>query len=222
MPLAPRLLSSFLRLFFYLLYNPLAWAYDWVAAAVSWGHWREWVLSALPYLAGERILELGHGPGHLQVAMEQRGFQVFGLDLSPTMGKIARERLSRSSALFRLVRGNAQHLPFRSDVFDTVVSTFPSEYFFQVQTLEEIYRILVPGGCLVVVPFAWIDPKGWIGRMLGRLFQLTHQSPPQNDERWKLFFVERFQQVGFYVRLERVELPSGKVFLVLASKPNLM
>ena len=33
-----------------LLYHPLAWSYDWVAALVSAGKWRDWVLTSLPYL----------------------------------------------------------------------------------------------------------------------------------------------------------------------------
>ena len=68
-----RLLGWFLRFFFHLLYHQFAWTYDWVAAGVSLGRWNEWVRSILPYMQEGRILELGHGPGHLQAELLKTG-----------------------------------------------------------------------------------------------------------------------------------------------------
>ena len=55
-----------MRVFFHLLYHPFAFTYDLVAAVVSFGQWKNWGQSILPFIDGTRILELGHGPGHLQ------------------------------------------------------------------------------------------------------------------------------------------------------------
>ena len=220
--LVNRFLAAFLKIFFYLLYNPLAWCYDGVAALVSLNHWQEWTRSVLPFLSGERVLELGHGPGHLQVAMHQQGFQVFGLDLSWTMEKQTYRRLEHFTIPARLARGRAQQLPFTANTFDRVVSTFPSEYLFQSQTLSEIYRVLAPGGLLVVLPVAWIRRGSWIERTLAWVFQITHQAPPQEDDQWQTHLLSLFQQVGFQVRAEKIAQPSSEVFLVMASKPNLL
>ena len=62
-------MRTFMRFVFYLLYHPFAFAYDLVAAAVSLGRWKKWVLSVVPFLEGNQILEIGHGPGHLQSAL---------------------------------------------------------------------------------------------------------------------------------------------------------
>ena len=59
------LIQRFMRFFFHLLYHPFAFTYDLVAATVSFGDWKNWVYSILPFINGTRILELGHGPGHL-------------------------------------------------------------------------------------------------------------------------------------------------------------
>lgn len=220
--LVNRTLAKLLRLFFYLLYNPFAWCYDWVAAAVSLNHWQEWVSSVIPYLSGKRILELGHGPGHLQVAMHRLDLQVFGLDLSSRMTRQAHRRLKRLALSAGLVRARAQQTPFIASTFDCVVSTFPSEYLFQSQTLSEIFRVLIPGGLLIVLPVAWPHHNSWLERSLAWLFQVTHQSPPQEDIQWKSRLSGLFQEAGFQVRSEIISQSGSDILLILAYKPKLL
>ncbi len=76
----------------------MAWTYDLVAAFVSVGRWKEWVFSVLPYLSEKPVLEIGHGPGHLQSILSGRGVQAIGIDVSHRMGLIARQRLRRKAA----------------------------------------------------------------------------------------------------------------------------
>jgi ubiquinone/menaquinone biosynthesis C-methylase UbiE len=189
---------------------------------VSMNHWQDWIHSVLPDLTGERVLELGHGPGHLQVAMHQSGFQVFGLDLSRAMGKQAQSRLKHLEIPVRLVRGNAQSLPFSSDCFDQIVSTFPAEYLFQSLTLAEVYRVLAPGGQLIVLPVAWIRRHSLVGRSLAWLFRVTHQAPPREDKQWQTQLIEPFCRGGFEVHTEIKSLPSSEVFVLLAGKPKML
>src|SRR5512143_1827971 len=102
------LLRRFLRLFFWHFYHGFAWTYDVVAAVVSIGRWNDWVRAALPYVEGARVLEIGHGPGHLQLDLRQTGRQVMGLDESRQMGRLARNRLLRGRFTeINLVRGIA-------------------------------------------------------------------------------------------------------------------
>lgn len=217
-----RSLAAALRFFFHLLYNSFAWSYDWVSAIVSLNQWQDWIRSVVPYLSGERILELGHGPGHLQVLIQQSGYETHGIDLSLTMGKLARSRLRGADLPVRLVRGNGQSLPYKAECFDQVVSTFPSEYIFHPTTLSEIYRVLTPGGLLVVLPFAWIRRGSKIERSLAWLFHVTHQAPQRQDAQWQSGLVEPFRLAGFNVHTEILPLPSSEVYLVLASKPKML
>src|SRR5512136_2652338 len=87
-----RLLFRFFRLFFHLLYHQFSWLYDFVAWLVSVGNWNKWVTSVIPYLDGPKILEIGFGPGHLQLALQQNNAMVFGIDESAHMVNIARNR----------------------------------------------------------------------------------------------------------------------------------
>jgi 2-polyprenyl-3-methyl-5-hydroxy-6-metoxy-1,4-benzoquinol methylase len=88
-----KFLAVLMRNFFALLYHQFAWTYDFVAAVVSLGMWKQWVSSTLPYLDGPRVLEIGHGPGHLLLALAEKGLKATGLDESRWMGKIALKKI---------------------------------------------------------------------------------------------------------------------------------
>jgi ubiquinone/menaquinone biosynthesis C-methylase UbiE len=211
-------LMKLLRFLFYHFYHAFAWTYDSVAALVSVGRWQEWVLTALPYLDGPRVLELGHGPGHLQAAMRQKGLDAFGLDESRQMGRMARANLVYAGLPAALSRGYAQNLPFYGACFDSVVATFPTEYIFDPLTLMEIYRVLRPGGKLIVVPMAWIGGKKLRDRAAAWLFRITQQNRELTEAAQGRIQVP-FAEAGFRVRTEIVEKRASTVLVIIAEKP---
>jgi ubiquinone/menaquinone biosynthesis C-methylase UbiE len=207
--------TSLLRHFSRLLYHQFAWTYDLVAATVSLGRWKGWVLRALPYAEG-RVLEVGYGPGHLQVALHERGLPTFGLDESRQMGIQAGRRLRRKGFQGDLVRALAGGIPFPEDSFETVVTTFPAEFIFEAHTLSEVRRVLVPGGKLVIVPVAWITGRKIRERLAAWLFRVTGQA----GEIGRLLpgMRKRLREGGFEVRHEVVEYPGSQVLLVIGRK----
>ncbi len=214
-PLTARLVGPLLRFFFRLLYHELAWSYDLVAAAVSLGLWQRWVYAVLPYLSGPRVLELGHGPGHLQAALAHREVFAAGLDESRQMGRQALARLARLDYPRRLVNGYAQRLPFPAGSFHQVAATFPSDYIVQPAALAEIHRVLQPGGSLVVLPFAWHTGQGALQRLAAGLFRITGEAPE-----WDQAFLEPFRRAGFQPRLEWHTLRQSRLVILLARKPE--
>ncbi|MBU2610467.1 MAG: methyltransferase domain-containing protein [Chloroflexi bacterium] len=206
-----------LRVFFNLLYHQFAWSYDLVAALVSLGQWNAWVCSILPYIAGQRVLELGHGPGHLQLALHKHGFQAYGLDESRQMGRQAFWRLQQNRFHPNLTRGLAQTLPFAKNTFQSVAITFPSEYIFDPHTLEEIQRVLIPGGRLVILPIAWITGKRPLERLAAWLFRTTGEAPGKPGE-LNLELKGLFGRAGFEVQKETVQLRSSLLLFILARK----
>lgn len=137
------------------LYNEFAWAYDKVSYLVSRGEWHRWQLAALPRLRGPRILDIGFGTGDLLSEMRNQGYLCYGVELSPSMLKMAK----RKGVKVPLCQARAQDMPFRDGAFDSLVSTFPSSFILDPQAQREMARLLAPGGRLVVVDE---------GRLLGR------------------------------------------------------
>jgi ubiquinone/menaquinone biosynthesis C-methylase UbiE len=73
-------MKTLLHFFFRLLYHQFAFTYDLVAAAVSFNRWKNWVVSVSPFIEGDRVLEMGHGPGHLQRILRSQGLLAVGID----------------------------------------------------------------------------------------------------------------------------------------------
>jgi ubiquinone/menaquinone biosynthesis C-methylase UbiE len=213
------LMRRLMRALFYLLYHPFAGSYDLVAAAVSLGHWTDWVRSVLPFLTGPRLLELGFGPGHLQLSLRDRAYAVFGLDESRQMVALTRSRLRLgASQRLNLARGLTAHLPFAPRSFDTIVATFPAEFIFEMQTLGEIRRALKPSGRLVVLPMAWHSGKRLLSRLMAWVFRLTGETPGP-FERTSQHLAGRLEAAGYSVVVHRLEMRTATLLVLEAQIP---
>ena len=230
----PFLMRTLLRFFFYLLYHPFAFAYDLVAATVSLGRWKDWVFSVIPFIEGNRILEIGHGPGHLQRLLLSRDLMAVGIDESAPMGRLARRNLTRFLATspnrsrqnsyhnaytqVNLARALGQALPFANNSFDTVLATFPAEYIFAPQTLQEAHRVLVGAGRFVILPGATLIGRGFLDRVMALIFHITGESTPNLAG----FLIERYEKsfldAGFHIQIHELDIKSSLVFIVVADK----
>jgi ubiquinone/menaquinone biosynthesis C-methylase UbiE len=212
-------LAAFLRLFFHLLYHPFAWTYDLVSWTVSLGRWKDWTESVVPFIEGTRVLELGHGPGHLQRSLHDRNLLVVGLDESRQMGFLTKRLLIRSGyTQIALIRGLGKDLPFPTGAFETILATFPTEYIFEEQTLSEVRRNLTNGGRLIVLPVAWITGKGAFDRLMSWLFRFTGQAPSDPLDKVSLRLKEPFLNAGFDVEIQQVDVKSSLVLILIAEK----
>lgn len=92
-----------------------------------------------------------------------------GIDLCPVMLDVARQRAVDLGRDVDLREGDAHHLPFDNVSFDTVVCTFslcniPDPY----QTVNEMRRVLRPGGRLVLVDHSrsTTKPIYWLQKLI--------------------------------------------------------
>jgi ubiquinone/menaquinone biosynthesis C-methylase UbiE len=209
------LIARFMRFFFYHFYHTFSWAYDFVAAVVSIGRWRTWIQTVLPFIQGTRILEIGHGPGHLQRILLDRKLFVVGLDESRQMGRLAKYNTGGTA---NLTRGLAQSLPFDAQTFDTVFSTFPAEYIFDPRAIADAHRVLRKGGLFIVLPAAWIVGRKALDRAAAWLFRVTGEAPVNVADMIRERAVHPFERVGFKVETRQIEVKSSVVLIIMAEK----
>jgi ubiquinone/menaquinone biosynthesis C-methylase UbiE len=211
----------FMRFFFYHFYHTFAWTYDFVAAVVSIGRWDDWIQTVIPFIQGMNVLEIGHGPGHLQDKLLDEKRTIVGLDESSQMGWLTKRRLVETGHLiFNLARGRGEYLPFASNTFDTVVSTFPTEYLFDTDTLSEIHRVLHGEGLIVVLPAAWIVGRRFLDRLSAWLFKITGQTPAFPYDILSQRIKPSFENAGFKPEFRTVEIKSSVVLIIIASKSS--
>jgi arsenite methyltransferase len=117
---------------------------------------RRAVLHALALRPGERVLDIGSGPGLLAadmgLAVGPSG-HVQGIDVSESMIAMSRARCAgRPNVEFRI--GDATTLPFPTNNFDVAVSTQVYEYLDDAgitAALSELHRVLRPGGRALIL-----------------------------------------------------------------------
>ena len=103
-------------------------------------------------VSGKMILELGCGAAHNAISLTGNGALVTAVDFSEqqlqhALGLTAKEKIS-----VNLIQGDIEELTyFRDSTFDILLSVFALEFVPNIITfMEECYRVLVPGGILVV------------------------------------------------------------------------
>jgi ubiquinone/menaquinone biosynthesis C-methylase UbiE len=99
------------------------------------------------------VLEVATGPGYLSIELARLGsFHIAGVDLSPDMVRIARENAMRAGVAAEFVQGNSSSLPFPAASFDFLVCRAAFKNFAQpVRALQEMHRVLRPGGRALVI-----------------------------------------------------------------------
>lgn len=112
------------------------------------------LLDSVDVGSGDRVLDLGTGPGLAAAAAVQRGADVVGIDFSEPM--LARARRVYPEIEFH--RASAEGLPFEDHNYDVVIGNFVLHHSGDPKAvLEETFRVLRPGGRTAFT--VWADPS---------------------------------------------------------------
>jgi SAM-dependent methyltransferase len=169
------MIPSLRKLLFETLYKN-RYLYRFASTVPFAGQWRVWQRLVLTRLHGTIVLELGCGLGDLLADMLEAGYDCRAIEHSPQMVAAARDTLRKRKrgSDATVIQGSSQALPFSAETFDSVVSTFPSEYIYDIDTISEIARVLRPGGRLIVIEGASLLPVGFVQPILVFLQSLVY------------------------------------------------
>jgi ubiquinone/menaquinone biosynthesis C-methylase UbiE len=212
-----RLWLAFIRFAFHQFYNTFAFTYDFVSALVSRGHWRAWTRAAIPHIRGTRVLEILCGTGNLLLDLLTAGYAPIGIDLSPSMLRIAQRKLQHVETLHRtsLLRARAQALPLPERSFDSIVMTFPPGFVYDPQVLAEFRRLLADEGRLIWVDAGRLLPSDFSSHFLNYAFDAVG-----GDESFSRGAKDLLARAGFDVNIETVKDEASIVMIAVAVKTS--
>ena len=153
------------------VFHSVAQRYDVMNDLMSMGvHrlWKRFTLNASGVRPGARVLDIAGGTGDLTLKFSEmvgESGQVVLADINASMLNVGRDRLTDEGAVGNIeyVQANAETLPFPDNSFDCITIAFGLRNVTDKdKALRSMYRVLKPGGQLLVLEFSkpaeWFSP----------------------------------------------------------------
>ena len=161
---------------------PWASFYDVVVWLLSFGKiqaLRKVIVGRAQIEPGERVLDVGCGTGDLAMAAKALAGptgQVFGTDASPKMIAVARRKAAKAGVDVNFQVDLIEDISFPGNHFDVVLSSFMMHHLpddLKRMGLAEIYRVLKPGGRILIVDMQ-SSSGGSVGQRLSEFMIQVH------------------------------------------------
>lgn len=198
------------------MFDNIAFRYDFLNHFLSMGidnFWRRKAISKIKHIKTGIVLDVATGTGDLAITTAKRTkLDIVGIDLSENMLSIGREKIVKKgfAQRIKLQQGDSECIQFPDAHFEAITVAFGVRNFENLDKgLSEMYRVLKPGGKVVVLEFS--KPKYFPVKQIYYFYF-----------RKILPFVGRFiskDRAAYTYLPESVEsFPDGKAFLEHLSK----
>jgi len=145
------------------MFDRIASRYDFLNHMLSLGQdviWRKRVARHLKDYYPQRVLDLATGTADQIIFLCQKNKNItsaVGIDMAEKMLEIGKEKVKRKKLdhIIRLQKGDATRIPDQDESYDAVTISFGIRNVSNVlTTLQEMYRILKPGGRAIILEFS--------------------------------------------------------------------
>ena len=140
------------------MFDNISSNYDGLNRVISFGidvKWRKKVVDFVTKTNPDKVLDIATGTGDLAISIAQAGAKnVVGLDLSEGMLSVGRKKIKEANLEeeIKMIQGDSEALPFSDNSFDAITVAFGVRNFENLEKgLEEILRVLKPGGIFVIL-----------------------------------------------------------------------
>ena len=141
------------------MFDQISHRYDFLNHFLSLGIdklWRRKAVKILRSFNPDTVLDVATGTADFAIAALDSGAkEIVGIDISEGMLNVGREKVKKYNGRIRLERGDSEHIQFNDQTFDAIIVAFGVRNFEHLQKgLNEMRRVLKPGGHLIVLEFS--------------------------------------------------------------------
>lgn len=141
------------------MFDQISHRYDFLNHFLSLGIdklWRKKAVKILRSFNPDTVLDVATGTADFAIAALDSGAkEIVGIDISEGMLNVGREKVKKYNGRIRLERGDSEHIQFNDQTFDAIIVAFGVRNFEHLQKgLNEMRRVLKPGGHLIVLEFS--------------------------------------------------------------------
>lgn len=143
------------------MFDNISGKYDLLNRILSMGidkNWRKKVVQSVKKSNPKTVLDIATGTGDLAIQIaKETDAKISGFDLSFGMLEVGRKKVMEQNLTDRItmIQGDAEHMPFEDGSFDCITVAFGVRNFENLEKgLDEIYRVLKPGGRFLILEFS--------------------------------------------------------------------
>lgn len=143
------------------MFDNISGKYDLLNRILSMGidvSWRKKVVKKVKADKPETVLDIATGTGDLAIQIAKAtNAKITGFDLSAGMLEVGKKKVAEEglSDRIQMIQGDAENMPFEDSSFDCITVAFGVRNFENLQKgLDEIYRVLKPGGTFIILEFS--------------------------------------------------------------------
>lgn len=144
------------------MFDTIAFRYDFLNHFLSGNidvSWRKKAIKQLKALQPQKVLDVATGTADVALMVHKmlQPQQVTGIDISDGMLEVGRKKVAKAglSHIIQLENGDSENMRFTDAAFDAITVAFGVRNFENLEKgLAEMYRVLKPGGQVVILEFS--------------------------------------------------------------------